>query len=60
MIYVVAFFVFALVIAGMAVGVIFGDRRIKGSCGGLSSMSDEVGEPLCECGLKPGECGEAE
>ena len=46
--------------AGMAVGVIFSNRRIKGSCGGLSTMSDELGEPLCECGAAPGSCGETE
>jgi hypothetical protein len=52
--------VFGLVMAGMAVGVIFSNRRIKGSCGGLNTMSDELGEPLCECGAAPGSCGEAE
>ncbi len=57
---IVAFVAFALVMAAMAVGVIFSNRRIKGSCGGLSSMSDQVGQPLCECGAKPGSCGEDE
>ena len=52
--------VFGLVMAGMAVGVIFSNRRIKGSCGGLSTMSNELGEPMCECGAAPGSCGEAE
>ena len=51
-----AFVAFALVMAAMAVGVIFSDRRIKGSCGGLSSMSDRYGQPVCECGAKPGSC----
>ena len=49
--------VFALVIAGMAVGVIFSNRRIQGSCGGLANMTDRVGRPMCDCGLEPGECG---
>jgi hypothetical protein len=52
-----AFVAFALVMAAMAVGVIFSDRRIKGSCGGLGAMSDRYGEPMCECGAKPGSCG---
>ena len=52
--------VFALVVVAMAVGVIVGNRSIKGSCGGLSTMSDELGEPLCECGAAPGSCVEAE
>ena len=45
-------------IAGMAVGVIFSNRSIKGSCGGLSAMSDELGQPLCECGAPPGSCSD--
>ena len=49
-----AFVVFALVITGMAVGVIFSNRRIKGSCGGLNNMRDDLGQPMCECGAKPG------
>lgn len=52
-----AFVAFALVMVVMAVGVIFSDRRIKGSCGGLGAMSDRYGEPMCECGAKPGSCG---
>ena len=52
-----AFVVFGLVIVGMAVGVIFSNRRIKGSCGGLNNMSDKFGQPMCECGAKPGTCG---
>ena len=42
---------------GMAVGVIFSNRRLKGSCGGLNTMQDQFGQPLCECGSVPGECG---
>ena len=56
--YFAALLVFGLVIAGMAVGVIFSNRRIKGSCGGLSAMSDEFGQPLCECGAPPGSCSD--
>jgi hypothetical protein len=55
-----AFVAFALVMVAMAVGVIFSDRRIKGSCGGLGAMSDRYGEPMCECGAKPGSCGSEE
>ncbi len=54
-----ALVVFALVMAGMAIGVIVSNRRIAGSCGGLANMQDRFGEPMCECGAKPGEsCGE--
>tara|TARA_B100000945_G_C19940692_1_gene393815 strand:- start:216 stop:440 length:225 start_codon:yes stop_codon:yes gene_type:complete len=52
------FVLFVLVMGAMAVGVIFSNRAIKGSCGGLNNMSDRFGEPMCECGAKPGSCGE--
>ena len=34
------FCLFLVVILGMALGVIFMGRRIKGSCGGLNGISD--------------------
>ena len=33
-----ALFVFLLVVTGMAIGVIVSNRRITGSCGGLSAI----------------------
>jgi hypothetical protein len=36
--FVISVFVFALVIAVMAIGVIFGRSPIKGSCGGMGAM----------------------
>ena len=56
--YLAALLVFGVVVAGMAVGVIFSNRRIKGSWGGLSAMSDEFGQSLCECGAPPGSCSD--
>ena len=55
-----AFAVFGLIMAAMAVGVIFSNRRLQGSCGGLGTMRDALGEPMCECGQAPGSCGDAE
>ena len=53
-----AFVICALVMLGMAVGVIFGNIRIKGTCGGLGAMRDDLGQPMCECGAREGEvCG---
>ncbi len=46
--------VVALAIAGMAVGVIFGNRRIQGSCGGLANMPGAEHSP-CELCTKPAE-----
>ncbi|MCH9654977.1 MAG: (Na+)-NQR maturation NqrM [Planctomycetes bacterium] len=40
--------IFALAFAGMAVGVIFSNRCIKGSCGGLSNL--EGAEDCSACG----------
>ncbi|WP_298865987.1 (Na+)-NQR maturation NqrM [uncultured Gimesia sp.] len=40
--------IFALAFAGMAVGVIFSNRCIKGSCGGLANM--EGAEDCSACG----------
>lgn len=51
--------VFGLVIAGMAIGVIFSNRRIKGSCGGMASMKDG-GSPCMVCGGSPDDCDDLE
>lgn len=49
------FAVFAIVIAGMAVGVMFGRRSISGSCGGLANKTDEQGNSSCSLCSNPGE-----
>ncbi|SMF31406.1 hypothetical protein SAMN02745866_02068 [Alteromonadaceae bacterium Bs31] len=54
--YILAFIVLLLVVAGMAVGVIFSNKPIKGSCGGLSAVGID-GE--CEiCGGDTQKCEE--
>jgi len=51
-----SFVVLALVIGGMAVGVIFGRSPIKGSCGGLNNAT---GDSSCSiCGGNPTKCEE--
>ncbi len=47
--------IMALIVAGMAIGVIFGREPIKGSCGGLNNVGVEED---CEiCGGNPAKCG---
>ena len=45
--------VFAMAIAGMAIGVILSNRRLRGSCGGLANMRDSQGKTLCEACTDP-------
>lgn len=48
-----AMIVFSLAILGMAVGAIFGNKPVQGSCGGLSSMTNEDGESSCTVCSRP-------
>ena len=43
----IAAIVFGLVILIMAVGVIAGGKRIRGSCGGIAGSTDSEGNPTC-------------
>lgn len=43
--------VFGLAISGMAIGVIMSNRQLKGSCGGLSAMSENGDGPASPCSL---------
>ena len=40
--------VFGLVLLGMSVGVIFGNRRIRGTCGGLSHAEGKHRQMTCD------------
>jgi len=52
-----AFLLMLLLVAAMAVGVIFGRRPISGSCGGLSAAGVSA---ECEiCGGNPARCDSA-
>jgi len=42
--FLITFVVLLLVIVAMAVGVIFSNRRIKGSCGGLNNVDGLEGD----------------
>ena len=43
--------VFGLAISGMAIGVIMSNRQLKGSCGGLSSMTGNENVDASPCSL---------
>ncbi|SIO14601.1 (Na+)-NQR maturation NqrM [Vannielia litorea] len=47
------FIVLGLVMLGMAVGVIFSGRRIKGSCGGLNAIGDADHCLVCHKEIDP-------
>ena len=49
-----AFLIMLLLVAGMAVGVVFGRKPISGSCGGMKALGMDM---ACEiCGGDPGRC----
>lgn len=51
--FLIAFAVFAVAIAGMAIGVIVRGKCIQGSCGGLANMQDDSGRSICEACTNP-------
>ena len=51
---ILAFLIMLLVLAGMAIGVVFGRQPISGTCGGLSALGNDAN---CEiCGGNPAAC----
>lgn len=49
--------VFGTALLMLGVGTILANRRLQGTCGGLSGMTDEHGRPMCEaCSTPPEQC----
>lgn len=53
--FIAALAIFLLAVLGMSVGVLLRNRAIKGSCGGLASMSGQDGKSICELCTVPKE-----
>jgi hypothetical protein len=51
--FLLAFGFIALMVLGMAVGVIFSGRTIKGSCGGLNAITDADKCLVCKKDIDP-------
>ena len=48
---------FLMAVGGMAIGILIGNREIKGSCGGLASMPGSESKSICElCSIPRDEC----
>jgi len=46
-IFIIVFVVMLLLVSAMSVGVIFGNKPISGSCGGMSALGMEVACDVC-------------
>lgn len=54
-VFLVTLAIFGASVLGLAIGVVLSDRRLKGTCGGLSQVTGEGGE--CQmCGTTTNEC----
>lgn len=52
-VFVASVVIFAIVIVAMAVGAIFNNKPVQGSCGGIASVIGEDGEASCSVCSKP-------
>lgn len=48
--------IFGIAVTGMAVGVIFSNRRLRGTCGGLNNMPGVEGSPCDLCQTPADQC----
>ena len=44
-----------LAVFGLSIGAVLGNRRLRGSCGGLAEMTDADGNPICSACTNPRE-----
>lgn len=56
--FIITFVFLLIIVAGMSVGVIFGRKPLKGSCGGVGAALGEE-DYVCDlCGNDPNKCEE--
>lgn len=59
--FVAALLIFLLAVTGMSIGVLVRNRELKGSCGGLASMTGQDGHSACDlCAIPRDQCREPE
>jgi thiamine biosynthesis lipoprotein len=52
-VFLATFAIFLLMVLGMAIGAIFNNKPVTGSCGGIANMENEDGESVCGICAKP-------
>ena len=52
-VFLATFVIFCLMVLGMAVGAIFNNKPVTGSCGGIANMTNEDGDSVCGICSKP-------
>ena len=56
-VFVAAGVMFLIAVTGMSAGILFSNRQISGSCGGLATLSGGEGRSMCElCSVPREEC----
>ncbi len=56
-VFIAALVIFLVALAGMAIGVIISNKRLKGSCGGIAGLKGPAGQTACDlCAMPSPEC----
>lgn len=58
--FIAAMVIFLVAVAGMSIGVMVNNRQLKGSCGGLATLSGEEGSACALCTVPRDQCAKPE